>query len=224
MSDGRVLMRHMNICLVKNGNKVIIHNGIDLKKFKFDKKVREIKRKELNLCNEIIFGSIARFTKEKNHEKIIDIFYEFNKKNKNSKLLLVGTGELQEKMKNKVESLQINDNVIFLNSRSDVNELLSAIDVFLLPSLFEGLPFVSLEGQACSVIFFASTNVSKEIAITDLVHFIDLNENSSYWAEKIYENLEVKINREDVKYQKKIREAGFDITEVCKFIEKEYKK
>lgn len=208
----------------KNEDKIIIHNGIDLNKFRFDKKIREIKKRDLNLKDEIVFGSVARFTKEKNHEKIIDIFYEYNKENRNSKLLLIGTGELQQKIKDKVENLKIKDKVIFLNSRSDVNELLSVIDVFLLPSIFEGLPFVALEGQACSTIIFASKNVSKEIAITDLVHFMDLNEDSSCWAKKIIKNLKMKINREDIKYQEQIRKAGFDIIDVCKFIENEYKK
>lgn len=207
----------------KNNNKVIIRNGINLDKFKFDNNVRNSKRKELGLSNEIVFCSVARFTKEKNHEKIVDIFYEFNKIDSNSKLLLIGTGPLQKNIELKVKKLNITDKVLFLNSRSDVNQLLSAIDIFLLPSLFEGLPFVSLEGQACAVSFFASTNVSKEIAVTDLVHFIELGEDSKIWAQKIKEELNNKINRESDKYHKKIREAGFDIVEVCKIIEKNYK-
>ena len=136
----------------------------------------------------------------------------------------MGTGPLQEKIKNKVKELNIDGDVLFLNSRTDVNEILSVTDVFLLPSLFEGLPFVSLEGQASSVLFFASNNVSKEIAITDLVHFIDLAESSEQWAEKISKVLKNKINRKDKKYQEEIRKAGYDINNVCHIIEKEYKR
>ena len=204
--------------------KKIIHNGIDLNVFRYDEEIEKNKRRELNLKNEIVFCSVARFTKEKNHQKIIDIFHEYHKINTNSKLILVGTGPLQEKIKNKVKELNIDGDVLFLNSRTDVNEILSMTDVFLLPSLFEGLPFVSLEGQASSVLFFASNNVSKEIAITDLVHFIDLDESSEQWAEKISKVLENKINRKDKKYQEEIRKAGYDINNVCHIIEKEYKR
>ena len=207
----------------KKEKKVIIHNGIDLKKFKFNNSNRIIKRKELEIKDELVFCSIARFTKEKNHEKIVDIFNEYTKINPKCKLLLIGTGPLQDSIKEKVNSLNITEKVMFLNSRSDISEILSAIDIFLLPSIFEGLPFVSLEGQACAVTFFASTNVSKEIAITDLVHFVDLNASSKLWANKINVELNKKINREDNLYHQKIKEAGFDIAEVCKTIEKNYK-
>lgn len=204
-------------------NKIIIHNGIDLGNFSYDKDVRVVKRKELGIEDEIVLCSIARFTAEKNHKKIVDIFYEFNKINKNSKLVLVGVGPLEEEIKDMVKELNISNRVLFLGNRYDVNQLLSALDVFLLPSLFEGLPFVSLEGQACSILFFASNNVSREIAVTDLVHFLDLKQDSEEWAREIENVLNSKINRESIIYQQKIKNAGFDIKEVCENLEKIYK-
>ena len=143
--------------------------------------------------------------------------------NKNSKLVLVGIGPVEEEIKASVNELNISDRVLFLGNRLDVNDLLSAFDVFLLPSFFEGLPFVSLEGQACSILFFASNNVSKEIAITDLVHFLDLKQDSKEWAREIEEVLNKNVNRESVIYQQKIKEAGYDIKEVCKILEEKYK-
>lgn len=208
----------------KNLDTTIIHNGIDLNIFKYDKSMEKRKRKEFGLKDETIFCSVARFTKEKNHQKIVQIFCEYYKLNPNSKLILVGTGPLQEDIKKLVKKLKLQKVVLFLGSRIDVNEILSMADVFLLPSLFEGLPFVSLEGQACAVSFFASNNVSKEVAVTDLVHFISLDEDSKEWATQIEKALENKINREDKKYHEKIRNAGYDISQVCDILEKEYKR
>lgn len=207
----------------KKSKRTIIHNGIDLNTFKYDKSIEKRKREEFGLKDEIIFCSVARFTKEKNHQKIVHIFDEYHKLNPNSKLILVGTGPLQEDTKKLVQELKLQKEVLFLGSRTDVNEILSMVDVFLLPSLFEGLPFVSLEGQACCVLFFASSNVSKEIAITDLVHFINLDESSKEWAKQIEKALKNKVNREDKKYHEEIKNAGYDINQVCDFIEKEYK-
>lgn len=206
------------------GNQTIIHNGIDLDKFKYNEKIRKEKREELGLKNQIVLCSVARFTKEKNHEKIIDIFYEFNRLENNSSMILVGTGPLQDSIKEKVSNLGLDDKVLFLNARNDVNQLFSAVDIFLLPSLYEGLPFVSLEGQTCGVKFFASNKVSKEVAITDLVNFVDLNADSKEWANIIRQDLKKTYNRSDDKYPQLIRDAGYDIKEVCKIIEKEYRK
>lgn len=202
----------------------IIHNGIDLNVFKYDKSIAMRKRKEFCLKDETIFCSVARFTQEKNHYKIVEIFNEYHKINPKSKLILVGTGPLQENIKKNVENLKLENEVLFLNSRTDVNEILSMTDVFLLPSLFEGLPFVSLEGQACSVLIFASNNVSKEIAITELVHFVKLDKSGKEWANEIEIALKNREIRETEKYREKIRNAGYDIRQVCAVIEKEYKR
>lgn len=208
----------------KEKNQIIIHNGIDLDKFRYNETIRKKKRKELGIKDEIVLCSVARFTKEKNHDKIIDIFYEFNKIDKNSLLVLVGTGPLQSAIKEKVKELKISKQVLFLDTRSDVNELFSAFDIFLLPSFYEGLPFVSLEGQTNGVKFFASSKVSNEVAITDLVKFIDLDKSGKEWAHIIYDNIKKTYNRNDDKYPDTIRKAGYDIKEVCKTIEKEYRK
>lgn len=207
----------------KETDRTIIHNGIDMKVFKYDKFVEEKKRKEFGLKDKTVICSVARFTKEKNHQKIVEVFNEYHKLNQNSKLILVGTGPLQEDIIRFVNDLKLEKDVLFLNSRTDVNEILTMSDVFLLPSLFEGLPFVSLESQASSVLLFASSNVSKEVAITNLVHFINLDESSKEWAKQIEMVLKNKVNRANKRYQEEIRNAGYDISQVCAIIEKEYK-
>ena len=204
--------------------KNIVHNGVDLEEFKFSKISRLNKRKEFKVLeNETLFISVARFTEEKNHEKIIDIFYNYNNIFKKSKLILIGIGPLQNKIKEKVNNLKISDKVLFLNTRTDISEIMSAADVFLLPSTFEGLPIVSIEAQACSLPFFASKNVSSEIAVTNLVHFIDLNESSKNWAIKINKILSKTIDRESDSFHDDIRKNEYDIKSVANKIEKMYR-
>lgn len=125
------------------GKVYLLNNAIDLDKFKYDKKIRDKKRKELGIKEDtIVIGHIGRFVAQKNHTFLIDIFNQFHKKEKNSILLLAGQGPLQEEIKNKVRELGLDDSVRFLGQRNDANELYQAFDVFLLPSLYEGLPVV----------------------------------------------------------------------------------
>lgn len=118
------------------GKVYLLNNAIDLDKFKYDKKIRDKKRKELGIKEDtIVIGHIGRFVAQKNHTFLIDIFNQFHKKEKNSILLLAGQGPLQEEIKNKVRELGLDDSVRFLGQRNDANELYQAFDVFLLPSL-----------------------------------------------------------------------------------------
>lgn len=119
------------------GKVYLLNNAIDLDKFKYDKKIRDKKRKELGIKEDtIVIGHIGRFVAQKNHTFLIDIFNQFHKKEKNSILLLAGQGPLQEEIKNKVRELGLDDSVGFLGQRNDANELYQAFDVFLLPSLY----------------------------------------------------------------------------------------
>lgn len=120
------------------GKVYLLNNAIDLDKFKYDKKIRDKKRKELGINEDtLVIGHIGRFVAQKNHTFLIDIFNQFHKKEKNSILLLAGQGPLQEEIKNKVRELGLDDSVRFLGQRNDANELYQAFDVFLLPSLYE---------------------------------------------------------------------------------------
>lgn len=137
------------------GKVYLLNNAIDLDKFKYDKKIRDKKRKELGIKEDtIVIGHIGRFVAQKNHTFLIDIFNQFHKKEKNSILLLAGQGPLQEEIKNKVRELGLDDSVRFLGQRNDANELYQAFDVFLLPSLYEGLPVVGVEAQASGLLCF----------------------------------------------------------------------
>lgn len=145
------------------GKVYLLNNAIDLDKFKYDKKIRDKKRKELGIKEDtIVIGHIGRFVAQKNHTFLIDIFNQFHKKEKNSILLLAGQGPLQEEIKNKVRELGLDDSVRFLGQRNDANELYQAFDVFLLPSLYEGLPVVGVEAQASGLLCFFSDDMTKE--------------------------------------------------------------
>ena len=155
------------------GEVKIIHNAIDLDKFKFDPETRKKLRKELDIKEKtVVIGHVGRFVKQKNHDFLIDVFNEYHAKNPDSKLLLIGTGPLEEKIKAKVEKLDLSDSVLFLGQREDTNKLYSAMDFFCLPSLYEGLGMVLIEAQMNGLPCLASDKVPKEAKITENIDFI----------------------------------------------------
>ena len=203
-----------------NGNNyTILNNAIDAQKYVFNKTISEEVRKELNIKNsDMVVGHIGRFNPPKNHGFIIDVFNCLHKKNINSKLILVGTGDGQKTIKEKVNTLGLNDSVLFLGSRSDVNRILQAMDVFLFPSLYEGLPLSIVEAQAAGLPCVISDNVPKECIKTDRVFHYSLDESFDFWADRIIEA--GKIIKKDT-YQD-IVSSGFDIKKNSKVLEDFY--
>lgn len=202
----------------------IIKNGIQLSQYVFDNKIRNEYRQEYNLQSDFVIISVARFSKQKNHIKMIDIFNNFHKANKNSRLILIGDGETKNDVIEYISKLKLNDCVSILGLRKDVKEFLCAADLFLLPSLYEGLPYVSLEAQATSLPILASDTISKEIEITDLVFWENLNSPLNKWVEKIYDIQNKKIDRNNNCAINKLQKAGFDMKEVCDYIMHEYER
>lgn len=179
------------------GKVYLLNNAIDLDKFKYDKKIRDKKRKELGIKEDtIVIGHIGRFVVQKNHTFLIDIFNQFHKKEKNSILLLAGQGPLQEEIKNKVGELGLDDSVRFLGQRNDANELYQAFDVFLLPSLYEGLPVVGVEAQASGLLCFLSDDMTKETKVLDSTAFMSLSNTDDEWATSILDNY-INFRRKD---------------------------
>ena len=196
----------------------IINNAIQTEKYAFDEEVRSAIRKEYGLDGKYVIGHVGRFQYQKNHEFLIDIFNEYLKLDPNAILMLIGQGEYEETIRHKVSDLKITDKVLFMGVRSDVNRLLQAMDTFLLPSRFEGLPLVLVEAQASGLPCYASKDViTKESDITGNVRFIGLDFDAKKWADIIYENKCSNVNRE--KYTQLVKKDGFDInTETNKFI------
>lgn len=201
------------------GNKFrVINNAIEINKYAYNKDKRTRVRKELNIQNELVIGHIGRFAEQKNHVFLIEVFEKIVKLNSNTLLLLVGTGSELEKIKNKVEKLNLTNKVKFLGLRNDIADILQAIDIFLLPSLFEGLPVTGIEAETSGVQCFFSKNISQEINITNS-YFIDLNEKPEKWAEKI-----LLLNE---KYERKptgllIEKAGYSIENEAQKLKKYY--
>lgn len=204
----------------KNKDKFIqINNAIDAEKFIYNKSIGDEIRKELGISDEFVVGHIGRFDIQKNHEKLIDIFCEICKINKNSKLLLIGEGQLKKSIENKVKLLNLEKNVLFLGTRSDVNRVMQAFDVFLFPSFFEGLSVSMVEAQAAGLQCFISSSIPKECIITDNVVTFDLDWNDSKIAKMI---VDLHSNYKRTNTYEQILKAGFDIKNNAKELENFY--
>ena len=190
-----------------SGKVTVFNNAVDTSKFAFSKSNRDRLRKELGISNKYVIGHIGRFTKQKNHSFLIDIFEQYYKTNPNAVLLLVGIGELQDEIKDTVKQKKLEDAVIFLGKRSDVDELYSAMDVFLLPSLYEGLPVVGVEAQVSGLPCIFSNEITSEVAITDNVYFLPNDGSVSYWCCLISNFENVDLKREELSLQ----DSSFDI-------------
>ncbi|MDO5047080.1 MAG: glycosyltransferase family 1 protein [Anaerococcus sp.] len=198
----------------------VINNGIEIDKFTFNKKARERIRARLGITNQKVLGHIARFNEQKNHKFLIDIFKDLVDDDPNHILILAGEGELMEPIKKKVEDLGLSEKVIFLGSISYVNELLSAIDIFILPSLYEGLAVSTIEAQASGVKTLLADTIDKNSKISNLVEFIPIDKGSKPWLDAIKNTGPYK--REDM--TDIISKAGFNIKETAKDLENFYKK
>ena len=202
------------------GNVYLLNNAIDLDKFKYNEALRKKKRKELGIKDDtLVIGHIGRFVAQKNHDYLIDIFNEIHKKNNNSILLLAGQGPLMEDIKNKVKELNLDDSVKFLGQRNDANELYQAFDVFLLPSLYEGLPVVGVEAQASGLLCYLSDDMTKETKVLDITKFMSLNNTPEEWANNILDDVK-KYKRIDT--SKEMTAKNFNIKEEAKKLEEYY--
>lgn len=201
---------------VNSGKVVFLNNALDLNIFKFDASKRKKIREELGISeNTLLIGHIGRFETQKNHMFLIDVFKEILNKNKKAKLLLVGQGSLREDIEKQLENLGIYDRVIFTGIRSDVPELLSAIDVLIFPSLYEGMPNTVIEAQATGLPCIISDTITKEADITGLVEYVSLEKTAEEWAEIA---LSVNIGERRNTHTDFI-ENGYDIKQVAeKFI------
>ena len=193
--------------LFKKKEFVIVNNAIDIDKYRFDEKIRTQLRKEMNLTNKFVIGEFGRLCRQKNQLFMLDIFNEIFKYNKKAVLILAGNGPLEENIRDKIKMLNIDERVILLGSRKDLDKIYNVLDVFVLPSLYEGLGIVLIEAQANGLSCFTSNKlVPKTAQVSKLVHYIDLNNNPKEWAEQI---LKSDFNRRDVKNS--IISNGFDI-------------
>ncbi|MCH3987860.1 MAG: glycosyltransferase family 1 protein [Lachnospiraceae bacterium] len=198
----------------------IIPNAIDIPKFKYDVKVREEYRRNLGIEQKHVIGHVGRFHFQKNHEFLIHVFAKVVSKDPKAHLLLVGQGELEEKIKQLVSSMDMDEHVTFLGVRGDMPQLYQAMDLFVLPSVFEGLPVVSLEAQASGLPCVLADSVSAEAKVNENVQYLSLNDSEDIWAEAIKEAMN--YNLEKRSDQSKMLKSRFNIdTQIGEF-EKEF--
>lgn len=200
------------------GEAVIVNNGIDAKKFAYNESVRKKIREEYGLSDNFVIGNIGRFMPQKNHEFIIDIFAEIFEKRKDARLMLVGQGELEESIKEKVNRLGLTDSVLFMGQRNDIDKLCQAMDVFFLPSLFEGFGIVNLEAQAAGLVCVTSDGVPNDADAAGNMKRLSLKLPHDKWIDSLL-NIDTS-KRTDL--SDKIISAGFDIKETGKLMQKLY--
>lgn len=189
----------------------VILNGIETEKYHFDPLKRNAIREELAISKDCaLIGYVARLEHVKNHTYLLDVFKALKEKEFSAKLIFVGQGSLKNELEEKARKLSIYDDVLFAGLRTDVNELLQAMDIFVMPSLYEGLPLVLVEAQAAGLPCVVSdTALSEEIIITDNIVGLSLEDGPGRWAEVVEEQLRNTSVRGDTTAQ--IVSAGFDI-------------
>lgn len=206
--------------LFKDQPFTVIPNAVDAKKFCFNQKIRYEKRKELGYRDtDFLVGHVGRLCYPKNHKFLIEIFHEIHKQNHMAVLLLVGVGEKEQEIREQVKKLQLDECVRFLGNRDDVNELYQAMDVFVLPSLFEGVPVVGIEAQFADLPCFFSTRVPSEVRFSPKSCFLDLDLSPKIWAEKIL-GVRNDIRVENAEY---IQNNLYNISSAHNFLEDYYR-
>lgn len=204
---------------VAAGDCTIIHNAIDTELFAFDKKKRKTIREQFGIQdNQLVIGHIGRFLKVKNHAFVIKVFKEILNYRNDSVLILVGDGEETQNIKAMVKNLGIEDRVIFTGVRADVYNFVQGFDLLLFPSFYEGLSLVAVEAQSSGLPVLASTNVSNETVMTDIMEFLSLEEPVELWAKKAIEMSE----KPRLDHHKEIVEKGYDIKSNAEWLQEFY--
>lgn len=206
--------------IIKEKRYKIIKNGIELEKFKYNAEKREEYRSKFNITQNKVVGHIGRFQNQKNHKFIIEVFKALVEKDSSFFLVLIGEGELEKEIREKVKKLKLDDKVKFLGARKDINHIMQAVDIILFPSLFEGFGIVALESQAAGLPTIVSDRLPKEIEVTNLLKKIPLENSIEEWCEEIFIN----IGKREGNVEEKIKKLGYSIKETTQELEAYYKK
>lgn len=199
---------------VEANNFYLVKNSIDVDKYEYNEKIRNKYRDELNIRNNLVLGHVGRLSAPKNHMFLLDVFKNISEINSDAILILVGEGELREDIEKRITDLNLNDKVIMLGSRNDVSEILQAVDVFLFPSLWEGLPVSVVEAQAAGLPCLVSDKVTREVDLTSCIRYIPIDQGIDIWV-----NEAIKINKiRNMDAADMIIEAGYDITKSSKWL------
>lgn len=204
--------------VIKTGAYEVIPNGIELNKYAYNPDVRRTMREKLGLEGKYVIGHAGRFSTQKNHTFLIDIFEKVQEIDPDAILLLFGVGELTEEIKTKVANLEIEDKVFFYGASNEMEKMFQAMDVFVMPSLHEGLPVTGVEAQASGLPCVFSDTITEEIGLLDTCTFLPLNDPVEKWAEVTlsYKYLERRSGVQP------LLKAHYDIQQTAEEVEKYY--
>ncbi len=205
--------------VVREGKVQFIKNGIETERFKFDENTRREVRKELGFGDKIVIGHVGRFMQQKNHKFLLEIFKEIHSKNPNTVLALCGEGRLEDDIRKKAHELNIENDVMYLGVRGDTNRVYQGYDLFLFPSLWEGLPLVGIEAQTAGLPVLMSDVVTDETIVTDNVTRMSLSQSAEAWADKA---LEIIKNHKRCDCSSQTVKAGFDIQDTADWLQNFY--
>jgi len=204
----------------RNHSVSIIKNAIDIDRFTFDFRIRNLYRKMFGISdNAFVIGHVGRFNNQKNQKKIIEIFSCFYQKNSNSVLVLVGKGETRAEIENQISKHNIRNSVVILDDRNDIQNVMMIFDVLLFPSLFEGMPNVVIEAQFLGLVCYVSDTITREVEISNGIKWIDINESPDNIAGIITTNYKPLVYEEyrysyDIKHTNKLFLDAMEITYV----------
>lgn len=205
---------------IKAGRVIQINNGVLPEKYHYSREKREEFRNKLGVGNELMIGHVGRFDIRKNHKFILETLLDIQKTIPDAKAIFCGAGELEDEMKAYAIKIGIDKNVIFYGVTKNVQDILNAIDIFVFPSISEGLPVVGVEAQAAGLPVFASDVITKDIAITPVWKTLSLDIGPNGWAESIIDEYRKQEPRMDT--SQLIKDAGFDIRETADMISRIY--
>lgn len=166
----------------------VLNNGVNLKSFAYNEQLRNEYRSKLGIAEFVVIGHVGTFIPVKNQSFIVDVFNELATKDDKYRLMLIGEGPLLNEVKRKVKEYGLIDKVVFTGGVHNVNELLNAVDIIMMPSLYEGLPLTLIEQQANGLQCIVADTITREVDKTGNVKFLSLNESNNAWAKKIVES------------------------------------
>ena len=206
---------------VDQGKVWTIPNAIDANRFQYNETVRSEVRAQLNLQDKFVIGHVGRFGFMKNHTYLVDIFAELCKQRQDMALVLIGKGEEEANIREKLRGLGLENKVLFLGNRFDVERYYQAFDYFVFPSTFEGLPGSVAEAQAAGLHCLISDRITREVALTELVSYRSIEEEPGCWAEEILQNADQALIRKDMR--EAISQEGFDVNTQAVLMEEFYR-
>ena len=202
-----------------NSKSIVLNNGIDIRKYAYSEQVRNEMLNDFNLSNNsFIVGTVGRLTEAKNPFFIVDILEELKQVEPDFRFIWAGNGELKERVTDYINKKKLNDNILMLGVRDDIPRILQLLNVFILPSVFEGLPVIGVEVQAAGVPMLCSDKVSKEVKLSNCVSFLPIN-STTVWVESI---LKEKEFRRIENAPGDVAESGYDIIQTAGWLQTFY--